>query len=320
MKSFEKQKKVAVIGAGFVGASIAYALTLLNLSEEIVLIDINYKKAQGEAYDITHGVSSFGCCRVYAGDYSDIKNSDLIIITTGRTRKVGESRLDLISDNISIMKNVLSQIKKHYNSGVILVVSNPVDILVSLCDKSLGLPDGKVFGTGCILDSSRFVSCVSEHVGVNIDAVKGYVIGEHGDSQVPLWSSLKISDMPISEYCKKENIEWDEKQKQHIFTRVKNMGAHIISAKDKTHYGIATCVSHLANSILNDKPDVFPVSSVLTGEYGINGVALSVLSEVSSQGIVKRIDAELSASELEALQSSACLLKDRLNPLLKKGV
>lgn len=282
-------RKVAIIGAGYVGSSIAYALALRDVAREIVLIDINMVKTDGEAKDIRHGLPGMGTADLYAGDYSDCEDCDLIIITAGRGRKPGESRLDLTNENVKIMHSVVDSIKEYYTRGVILVISNPVDILTYKVTEWMGLPDGMVFGSGCILDSSRFVRCVADYVGVSTGVIHGYVVGEHGDSQVPVWSHVTVGGIPIAEYCENVGLEWNDDIKEDIAQRTKTMGGEIIAAKSRTHYGIATCVCQLADAILNMRPTIASVSSVLKGEHGCRDVALSVPSVVGPAGVQQRI-------------------------------
>ena len=306
------KRKVSIVGAGYVGASIAYALTIRNLAREIVLIDIDYKKAEGEALDIQHGIPYMGMSEVYAGDYSDTKDCDLIIITAGRNRRPGESRIDMIQDNSRIVRNVVDRIKPYYTNGVILIVSNPVDLLVSLCDTWLRLPRGRVFGTGCILDSSRFVSSVAEYVGLNTEVIKGTIVGEHGDSQIPVWSRLFIAGMPMEEYCEAVNLSWGDKEKEAIAERVRTMGSTIIANKGRTHYGIATCVCLIADAVLNQRLTIASVSSPLNGTYGITGVSMSLPSIISVNGVEQQIEEKWSPEEGRAFLESAERLKRSL--------
>ena len=306
-------KKVTIIGAGFVGSSIAYALTLKNIAKEIVLIDVDKEKCLGEVLDIGHGISTIGMTKLYVGDYSDCANSDLIIITAGRNRKVGESRLDMASENTKIVKNIVNSIKKYYNKGCILIVSNPVDILTQKVSEWMGVPNGYVFGSGCLLDSSRFVRQIAEYLNVDIRRVNGYLIGEHGDHQVPVWSKVTVGDVFIEKYCEENLIEWNSQIKNDIAKITKEMGAEIIRTKGKTHYGIATCVCYLADAIINQKTVIASVSSPLTGEYGVEGVALSVPSVIGKQGIQQRIHIDLAKEEIDALESAVAAAKTVLN-------
>ena len=293
-------RKVAIVGAGYVGASIAYALALRDEAREIVLIDINNKKTDGEAKDIRHGLPAMGTADLYAGEYQDCIDCDLIIITAGRGRKPGESRLDLTNENVRIMRSVISEIKKYYTRGVILIVSNPVDILTFKASEWMGLPNGIVFGTGCILDSSRFVRSIADYIGLNTGVINGYVVGEHGDDQVPIWSHVTVGAIPIDEYCSDVGIVWNQDTRDRISTQIKTMGSDIIRAKNRTHYGIATCVCQLADAIVNQRPSIASVSSVLMGEHGCRGVALSVPSVVGPAGVQQRIREKWSPQEYRA--------------------
>lgn len=282
-------RKVAIIGAGYVGSSIAYALALKDVAREIALIDINKEKTDGEAKDIRHGLPSMGTVDLYAGDYCDCEDCDLIIITAGRGRKSGESRLDLTNENVRIMESVIKSIKEYYTRGVILIISNPVDILTYKVTEWMNLPDGMVFGSGCILDSSRFVRTIADYVGLNTGVINGYVVGEHGDNQVPIWSHVTIGGIPIDEYCENVGLEWNENIKMDIARKTKVMGSEIIAAKSRTHYGIATCVCLIADAIINMKPMIASVSSILMGEHGCREVALSVPSVIGPSGVQQRI-------------------------------
>ena len=308
-------RKVAVIGSGYVGASIAYALTIKDLASEIVLIDVNTERAAGEARDIQHGIPYMGTSSVRAGTYSDCSDCNLIIITAGRARRPGETRLDMISDNIGIMKSVIKRVKEYYTRGVILVVSNPVDILTYKAAEWMDLPNGKVFGTGCILDTSRLVRAIADYTDINIEAIKCSIVGEHGDTQFPLWSRLAIAGIPMDEYCSNVGLEWGKKQKQALYDEVKNMGASIIGAKGRTHYGIATCVCSLADAVLNQRLTIAPVSSPMQGEYGISDVAISVPSIVGVSGVERRLEERLTRGELQNLRRSAAKMRETLDKL-----
>lgn len=300
-----KNGKVSIIGSGFVGASIAYALMLKDITNEIVLIDLNKNLSRAEALDIRHGIANFGSTKITAGDYSDIKGSDLIIITAGRNRKPNETRLNLAYDNIKIAESISAEIKKYYTHGVILVVSNPVDIITYKISKFLNLPKGLIFGTGCILDSSRLVNVISDYVGLESKVVNATVIGEHGESQVQLWSKVTVAGIPIKEYCKVSNIEFTETQRLIMEQKVINLGTEIIQGKGKTNYGIATCVCHIANAILNEQKIIASVTSVLTGEYGIRDIAMSLPCIISSSGIEEILTDKLDEEEHSKLQKSA---------------
>ncbi len=308
-------RKVAIVGAGFVGASIAYALTLRNLARDIILIDINPERANGEALDIQHGISYMGASSVRVGTYEDCANCDLIIITAGRPRRKGETRLDMISDNIGIMRSAVDEIQKYYTHGVILIVSNPVDILTYKADEWMGLPQGRVFGTGCILDTSRLIRRIADYTHLNIEAIKCNVVGEHGDTQFPVWSRLAIAGVSMEEYCSNVGLEWGEAQKERLYSDVRGMGATIIGAKGRTHFGIATCVCSIADAILNQRLTIAPVTSPLDGEYGISDVSISIPSIIGVNGIEHHLVERWTDEEVRRLRVSADRMRESLKGL-----
>ena len=314
-KILEGKRKVSVIGAGFVGSSIAYALSIREFAKEIAIIDIVQEKVEGEAKDIQHGIPSMGNAFVYAGTYADVKDSDLIIITAGRGRKPGETRLDLVNSNIAILKNVVDSIKEHYVDSKIMLVANPVDVLVAKTAEWMNVAPGVVFGSGCVLDSSRLICLIANYTGVTSENIKVDVIGEHGDTQFAVWSKATIFNMPIAEYMKKAGLEWTEELMAQMENDARTMGAQIIKAKGKTHYGIATTVCYLAEAILNQEKIITTASSVFAGEYGIEGVALSVPSIVGPNGVEARLSIDLTEKEMEKLQISAKALKDMLDSI-----
>lgn len=307
-------RKVAIIGAGFVGSSIAYALALRDVAREIVLIDIDHEKAKGEADDIRHGIPAMGTADLYAGDYEDCVDCDLIIITAGRGRKPGETRLDLANENTKIMKNVVTSLKPYYTRGVILIVSNPVDILTFKCAQWMDLPTGMVFGTGCMLDTSRLVRNIADYLRISTGVINAHVIGEHGDSQIPIWSKITVAGIPIDEFCKDTGVQWDGNVKAALNEKTKCMGAAIIKAKEKTHYGIATCVCYLADAILNQRPTVESVTSPIEWEIGVSKYALSVPSVVGPGGVIQRVREVWNDEEYKAFVEA----RDKMLEVLEK--
>ncbi len=305
-------RRVVIIGAGYVGSSIAYALTITNLAREIIFIDVDEEKAMGESLDIQHGIPYMGVSRVRPGGYEDCADSDLIIVTAGRNRRVGETRLDMIADNIGIIRDVADRIRPYYKHGPIIIVSNPVDILTYEFDRIMGLPNGHVFGTGCILDSSRLIRSIAGYTHLKIEAIKCNVVGEHGDSQFPVWSRLAIAGQPMDEYCQNVGLTWGAEEKDALYDRVRNMGARIIAAKGRTHYGIATCVCSLADAVLNQRLTIAPVTSPLQGEYGISDVSLSVPSIIGVNGVEHRLEEKWTDEEYQKLQDSASRVREAL--------
>ena len=305
-------RKAAIIGAGFVGASIAYVLAMRESVSEIVLIDMDRVKAEGEAMDIRHGIRGMGTVNLYAGDYKDIADCEVIIITAGRNRRVGENRLDLAKDNVKILHSVVESMKPYYNGCVVIMVANPVDIMTLKAQEWLDKKDGTIFGTGCVLDTSRFIRLISDHVGLSANFVYADIVGEHGDSQVPIWSRVRVAGMAIDEYCEKYNIEWNEDVKNRIAEETKKMGGVIIKNKGKTHYGIATSVCYLVESIINKKSIVAPVSVYFNGERGVEGISISVPCIVGAEGVRAKIDDVWTEEEDRRFAESAARLKETL--------
>lgn len=314
------KRKAAIIGAGFVGASIAFALMLDNILSEIALIDIDKKKAYGEAADIAHGVEDIANTDIYAGDFSDCRDCDIIIITAGRGRLPGESRTDLAEENIKIMHDVTDYLGRYYNGCPVLVISNPVDILTASAEHLLGQSDGIVFGSGCMLDTSRFRRCIARtafpddnksqsECSRNINA---FVIGEHGDAQIPLWSSVSICGKSADKYFAEHKILWNEDVRQSINDETKNMGASIIKAKGRTNYGIAVCAARITRAVVNDEHFVASVSSTMgLGNEDIKA-SLSLPSVIGRKGISSRIAVDMSPSETEIFEKSAAGMKEIL--------
>ena len=316
IKSLTK-KKVAIIGGGFVGASIAYALSIRNTANEIVIIDIPQarERVEGEAMDIQHGIPAYGNAFVRAGDYSDCADADLIVITAGRPRKDGETRLDLAKGNVQILTSIVNCIKEYYTNAVILLVANPVDVLVQKCAEMMGIENGKIFGAGTNLDSSRLVAALCNYTGLKNNYIKANMLGEHGESMFAGWSTATVNGMPIDDYMKSVNLPWNDEIKAQIEKDVISKGAQIIKAKGKTHYGIATSVCYIADAVLNQVPTVVPVASPFHGEYGINGVSISVPSVVSGQGVEARLECKFSDAEMDKLLKSAATLKAMIDSL-----
>ena len=305
MNSGDIKKKVTIIGAGYAGSSIAYALVLCNVANEIVLINRHVEKAQSEIDDIRHGFPFASAANLRIGDYKDCADSDVIIITAGRNRHVGESRLDLAKDNIEIVKCYVDKIKEYYTNAVILVVTNPIDIITQKVCEWINAPYGKIFGTGCILDSSRFIRVLADYFNVSITDIRAMIIGEHGDSQVPVWSQVLIKGKKVDDYSKDNDIKWNDDIKNEISDKVKNMGSSIIKQKGRTQYGIATCTADIVNAVLTDKKITIPVSSPMQGEYEISGLSLSYPSVIGKNGVENRVGVELNNKEIDLLKFSA---------------
>ncbi|MBQ7304068.1 MAG: L-lactate dehydrogenase [Alphaproteobacteria bacterium] len=252
--------KISVIGAGFVGSTGTYALMLKEVADEIALIDINADLVAAEVADINQGFNGLSKTRVKIGTYADCSNSDLIIVTAGLGRKVGESRLDLLNKNIKIMEEISAQINKTDTNAFVLVVSNPVDVLTYKLSKMITAPVKGVFGSGCALDTSRLISVLADKFNEPVDNIEGFVIGEHGDSQIVDWDSVKICGLPIDKYCASKEIKFTADDKQEIAEVVKKYGMTIISGKGRTNYGIGTSICMISEALLKNKGTLLSVA------------------------------------------------------------
>lgn len=299
------RSKVVIIGAGFVGASAAYAMSINQLCSELVLIDINKEKAIGEASDINHGLPFLGQMNVYAGDYSDCAGADVIVITAGANRKPGETRLDLAKKNVAIAKEMTANIMKYYTTGVILVVANPVDILTYMIAKWSGLPAGRVIGSGTVLDSARFRSLLSQKFNIDVKNVHGYIIGEHGDTQFPAWSATHIAGLDIDHYAMASGIDFPEEERIAIANEVKTAGGVIIKNKGATYYGIGIAINIIVESLLRGNNTIRTVGTVMNGAYGIYDVAFSIPCIVGANGVEKVLELVLLPEEENLLRYSA---------------
>jgi len=314
----KKGKKIVILGAGNVGASIAYTLTVDGMGSEIVLIDINKEKAKGEAMDIIQGTAFCPPVNIYAGEYEHAKDADVVIVTLGMARKPGQSRIDLAQCNVNIVKEVMPQITKYAPDAVYVVVSNPVDILTYAIIKTSGIPEKQIIGSGTILDSARLRSRLAEHVGLNPKNVHAYVLGEHGDSSVIPWSLTTIGGTKMTNYCINVCNRHNKCGKVELFDiadDVRTAGAKVIEYKGATYYAIALSVRRICECILRDTDSVLTVSGMMHNEYGINDVCLSIPFVVGARGIKRTIPPVLSAEEEAQLIHSADTLKAVISSL-----
>ena len=303
-------RKVAVIGCGFVGSSSAFALMQSGLFSEMVLIDADTKRAEGEAMDISHGISFARPMQIYAGNYDDITDAAIIVITAGANQKPDETRLDLIKKNAAIMKSIVGEIKKRDFGGILLIVSNPVDILTLIALKESGYPSNRVIGSGTVLDTGRFKYLLGEHLDVDSRSVHAFIIGEHGDSELAAWSNARIGGLKVNDFCELRGHFNHEQSMKKIFENVRNSAYEIIERKHATYYGIAMAVKRICEAIVRNEKSILPVSSLMTGEYGLNDVVLSIPAVVDETGVQKVIPIELNDEELTRLKDSANILKD----------
>ena len=305
-----KTTKISIIGSGSVGSATAFALMNHSIATEIVLVDINKDLAEGEAMDLSHGEVFVSPVDVYAGDYPDTAGSDIVIITAGLAQKPDETRLDLVNKNVKIYKEMIPEIVKYNPDSILLVVSNPVDILSYVTYKLSGFPANRVFGSGTVLDTARFQSILSNKFNVDPRDIHANIIGEHGDSEIATWSLTTIGGLTIHQYCDLMGIEFDEAMREEITDSVKNAAYEIINRKGYTNYAVALSITRIVKAILRDEKSILTVSSLQKGDYGIEDVYLSVPTIVSKEGIVDVVEIPYSSKEVDALKESASLLKE----------
>lgn len=303
-------RKVAIVGCGFVGSSSAFALMQSGLFSEMVLIDVDKDRAEGEALDISHGTPFGNPMKIYAGDYEDAADAAVIVVTAGAAQKPGETRLDLVNKNVSIFKSIIPRIREVGFEGILLIVSNPVDVLTYAAMKMSGLPESHVLGSGTVLDSARLKEALGAHLDVDPRNVHAYIIGEHGDSELAVWSSANVSGVPLSDFCEMRGHYDHLASEKKIAEDVKNAAYHIISKKHATYYGIAMSVRRLCTAIMRDEKHVLPVSSLMVGEYGLDDICISMPTIVGRNGVECRVPVSLSNEEYAELYRSADALKD----------
>ena len=310
--------KITIIGAGKVGSTIAYTLSVMNLAKDIVMIDINHELALGEALDIRQGTPFSSNCSVYAGDYPDAANSNIVVITSGVPRKPGQSRLELAQTNVNIMKSIMPQVTKYAPDAMYIIVSNPVDILTYQWCKRSGLPENHIIGSGTILDTARLKARLSEYYNISQSNVHAYVFGEHGDSSFVPWSLANISNIPVTDFRNK--VEGDMSMAPELNTAdveqyIRKSGGRVIARKGATFYAVAVSVCHICKCIFSGADTTMTVSTMMHGEYGIEDVCLSVLNTVGWEGVHSKLLAPLTEEETGLLQHSASVLKDVISNL-----
>ena len=302
-------RKAVMIGCGFVGSASVFSLMQSGLFSEIAMIDSDNARAEGEALDISHGVPFAKPMKIYAGNYDDIENASIIIITAGANQKPGETRLDLVNRNIEIFKTIIPQIKQRDFKGILLIVSNPVDILTTVAVKLSGLPQNRVIGSGTVLDTARLKYAVGEHLNVDSRSVHAFIIGEHGDSEIAAFSSANISGIPLKNFCEMRGHYNHEADTDEIAQKVRNSAYEIISRKKATYYGIAMSVKRICEAIVRDEKSILPISSMMNGEYGITDIALSLPAIVGKNGVETKVPIQLNENETAKLLESAKCLK-----------
>ena len=310
--------KVTVIGAGSVGSTIAYTLAVQGQVSEIVMIDVNTKKALGEAMDIRQGTPFMQPCKIYAGSYEDAAGSDIVVITSGIARKPGQTRLELCQINVNILKSITPQIVAACPDAIYVFVSNPVDVLTYAFHKFSGIPEKRIIGSGTILDSARLRTRIAENLSINQRDVHAFVLGEHGDSSFVPWNSVRISSLGINDYRERLNYREEftaELNQDEIENYIRTSGGKIIARKGATFYAIAVSVCDIVKTLLNGSDSVLCVSTMMHGEFGIEDVCLSIPTIVNGDGIKGTLLPDLTEDEVEKLQHSANVLKEVIHQI-----
>lgn len=304
--------KISIIGAGSVGATTAYSLMLSEVATELVLVDVNKSKTEGEAMDLSHGADFIKPVNIISGDYKDTKNSDIVIITAGAAQKPGETRLQLVNKNISIFKSIIPEVVKYNENAILLIVTNPVDILSYITYKLSGFPKERVIGSGTVLDTSRLKYEIGKRYNIDPRNVNTYIIGEHGDSEIATWNVTNIQNIKIDEYANKENLEYNDDFRKEVYENVRNAAYEVINRKGATFYAIALAVTRIVKAILGDEKTILPVSTLVENYYGIKDVYMGLPCVVGGSGIEKALNMDLSKHEADNLIKSATTLKETL--------
>jgi L-lactate dehydrogenase len=315
-----KPRKVVIVGAGAVGSTFAYTLAQSGLADEIGLLDANQDLAMGQVLDLAHGQAFFPSVQIRVAEKADYADAHLIVITAGSKQRTGESRLALLQRNAEIIQNIMDEILRQNSPAVVLVVSNPVDILTYVAQKRSGWPRGRVIGSGTVLDSGRFRYLLSQHCGVDVHNVHAYILGEHGDSELAAWSMTNMAGMPIEQFCPVcgKCDDW-ETSRRKIAEAVKNSAYHIIDYKGATWFAVGLALTRIAAAILRNQNSVLTVSAVLEGEYGLKGVSLGIPCILSQKGVERILQVNLTPEEQNALEKSATILREMIAQLNLPG-
>lgn len=310
-KTCPNNNRVVIIGTGAVGASTAFAIMIQGIASEIILIDANKERAEGEALDLAHGTSFVPEVTVKAGNYADCATARVVAICAGISQKPGQTRLELVDTNSKIVTEIVHNIRKYTSDAIILMVTNPLDVLTYIAFRESHLPSHQVFGTGTALDSSRFRYFLSEEFGIATESMGAYLVGEHGDSQVPVYSHCNIMGEHIS---KLPHYSKDKVERAYLST--KNAAANLIAKKGHSYYGVALATARIIRSILFDENHVYPVSVFMQGQYGLRDVYLSLPAIVGKTGIKKILEIDLSQREKNELKESAHIIRETIRKTL----
>lgn len=308
-----RARKVVIIGAGAVGSTFAYALAQSGVADEIVLTDMDNNLVQGQVMDLAHGLPFYPNVQINAGSAEDYGDAHVIVITAGSKQRPGESRLDLLQRNARIIESIMDEIQAQGSQAVVLIVSNPVDVLTYVAQRRVNWPRGRVIGSGTVLDSARFRYLLGQHCGVSVHNVHAYVLGEHGDSEFAAWSISHVAGMRFDDYCQMcgDCRDWQEERRQ-IEEAVRTSAYHIINYKGATYFAVGQALVRIISAIVRNEKSVLTVSTVLEGEYGLNHVCLGVPAMVGEAGVERVIEADLPPEERIALERSAGVIKEAI--------
>ena len=301
--------KVAIVGAGFVGSTFAYSLLIHGLVSQIVVIDVNKERAEGEVMDLNHGLPFAYPVKIGVGDYSDCENADIVTIAVDRGQKIEESRLELAQGNFEILKQIVPKIVEYNKDCILLVVSNPLDVMTYAALKLSGFPRNRVIGSGTILDTARLRYLLGEHLQIDPRNIHAYIIGEHGDSEVPVWSLANVAGIRLKDYCPICKIPYDLEYFNDLFLRVRNAGYEILKRKGRTNYAVALGLTKIVESIIRDENAVLTVSCFLQNYHGVSDVCLSVPAILNRNGVEEIIELPLDEKEIREFQESAAIVK-----------
>ena len=307
-----RARKVGIVGTGMVGSSLAYALMQRSLATDIVLVDANRERAEGEAMDLQHGVPFVRPMRISAGDYADLQGAHIVVMTAGANQRPGQTRTDLLGRNVAICREVVPQIVEHNPDGLIVIATNPVDILTYVAAKDAGLPAGRVFGSGTILDTARFRALLGEYFEVDPRSVHAYIVGEHGDTELPVWSLANIGGVRLNDFPRRDGAPVRQEELDNIFQQTRTAAYEIIKRKQATYYAIGLGLLAIVEAVLRDQRTVHTVSTPLTGQYGVTDIALSLPAIVGADGAHEVLPVELNAKEQQQFQHSGNTLKEML--------
>lgn len=304
--------RIAIVGLGNVGASFAFSLLLRRVAAEIVLIDANRKKAEGEAMDLNHAVPFGAATRIWAGDYEDCRGAAVVVIAAGTGQRPGETRLQLLGRNLAIFRDIVPKVVEHNPDGLLLIATNPVDILSYASYKISGLPAHRVIGSGTILDTARFRYLLGQHFSVDARSVHGFILGEHGDTEVPIWSLANIAGIRLREYCRLHGHPYDQVVFDRLFADTRDAAYKIIDCKGATYYAVAVGLLQIVESVVRDQHTVLTTSTLVDGAYGLKDVYLSLPTVVGFKGVIQVLTPDLADEEVAKLRHSAQVLRDMI--------